>query len=71
MRVCVEGGVVKKGCKSLTAFSTLTVTFFLSVSRSPAVVEVKSSLPSGMQSPVGAAGEQRGGGGEGGEWGSP
>ncbi|XP_075938921.1 histone deacetylase 5 isoform X4 [Anarhichas minor] len=31
-----------------------------------AVVEVKSSLPSGMQSPVGTAGEQRGGGGEGG-----
>uniref|UniRef100_UPI0037E8CC0A histone deacetylase 5 n=1 Tax=Semicossyphus pulcher TaxID=241346 RepID=UPI0037E8CC0A len=30
------------------------------------VVEVKSSLPSGMQSPVGAANEQRGGGGEGG-----
>lgn len=26
--VCVEGGVVKKGCKSLTTFSTLTVTFF-------------------------------------------
>nr|XP_040046219.1 histone deacetylase 5 isoform X1 [Gasterosteus aculeatus aculeatus] len=31
-----------------------------------AVVEVKSSLPSGMQSPVGTASEQRGGGGEGG-----
>ncbi|CAJ1075646.1 histone deacetylase 5 isoform X2 [Xyrichtys novacula] len=31
-----------------------------------AVVEVKSSLPSGMQSPVGTANEQRGGGGEGG-----
>ncbi|XP_077590197.1 histone deacetylase 5 isoform X2 [Stigmatopora nigra] len=30
-----------------------------------AVVEVKSSLPSGMQSPVGKASEQRGGGGEG------
>nr|XP_046270166.1 histone deacetylase 5 isoform X2 [Scatophagus argus]XP_046270167.1 histone deacetylase 5 isoform X2 [Scatophagus argus]XP_046270168.1 histone deacetylase 5 isoform X2 [Scatophagus argus] len=30
------------------------------------VVEVKSSLPSGMQSPVGTASEQRGGGGEGG-----
>ncbi|KAM7372666.1 hypothetical protein PAMP_009818 [Pampus punctatissimus] len=34
-----------------------------------AVVEVKSSLPSGMQSPVGTSSEQRGGGGEGG--GSP
>uniref|UniRef100_A0AAQ6AD85 Histone deacetylase n=1 Tax=Amphiprion ocellaris TaxID=80972 RepID=A0AAQ6AD85_AMPOC len=32
----------------------------------PSVVEVKSSLPSGMQSPVGTASEQRGGGGEGG-----
>ncbi|XP_062295070.1 histone deacetylase 5 isoform X1 [Scomber scombrus] len=31
-----------------------------------AVVEVKSSLPSGMQSPVGTASEQRGGVGEGG-----
>ncbi|XP_061555911.1 histone deacetylase 5 isoform X2 [Phycodurus eques] len=31
-----------------------------------AVVEVKSSLPSGMQSPVGTASEQRVGGGEGG-----
>ncbi|XP_069381154.1 histone deacetylase 5 isoform X2 [Paralichthys olivaceus] len=31
------------------------------------VVEVKSSLPSGMQSPVGTANELRGGGGEGGE----
>ncbi|XP_041633678.1 histone deacetylase 5 isoform X2 [Cheilinus undulatus] len=31
-----------------------------------AVVEVKSSLPSGMQSPVGTASEQRGGGSEGG-----
>uniref|UniRef100_A0A3B5AI67 histone deacetylase n=1 Tax=Stegastes partitus TaxID=144197 RepID=A0A3B5AI67_9TELE len=31
-----------------------------------ALVEVKSSLPSGMQSPVGTASEQRGGGGEGG-----
>ncbi|XP_051245047.1 histone deacetylase 5 isoform X1 [Dicentrarchus labrax] len=31
-----------------------------------AVVEVKSSLPSGMQSPGGTASEQRGGGGEGG-----
>ncbi|KAM6966580.1 histone deacetylase 5 isoform 3-T3 [Tautogolabrus adspersus] len=31
-----------------------------------AVVEVKSSLPSGMQSPVGTASEQRGGGGGGG-----
>ncbi|XP_040918008.1 histone deacetylase 5 isoform X1 [Toxotes jaculatrix] len=30
------------------------------------VVEVKSSLPSGMQSPVGTASEHRGGGGEGG-----
>ncbi|KAM9843020.1 histone deacetylase 5 [Aulostomus maculatus] len=35
-----------------------------------AVVEVKSSLPSGMQSPVGTASEQRGGGG-GGEGGGP
>ncbi|XP_035771789.1 histone deacetylase 5 [Neolamprologus brichardi] len=34
-----------------------------------AVVEVKSSLPSGMQSPVGTASEQRGGGGSGGEGG--
>lgn len=33
----------------------------------PAVVEVKSSLPSGMQSPLGTASEQRTGGGEGGE----
>ncbi|XP_074551893.1 histone deacetylase 5 isoform X2 [Halichoeres trimaculatus] len=32
----------------------------------PTAVEVKSSLPSGMQSPVGTASEQRGGGGEGG-----
>ncbi|KAM8825285.1 histone deacetylase 5 [Synchiropus picturatus] len=31
-----------------------------------AVVEVKSSLPSGMQSPVGTSSEQRGGAGEGG-----
>ncbi|KAM4530339.1 histone deacetylase 5 isoform 2-T2 [Odontesthes bonariensis] len=31
-----------------------------------AVVEVKSSLPSGMQSPVGTTSDQRGGGGEGG-----
>ncbi|XP_041855008.1 histone deacetylase 5 isoform X2 [Melanotaenia boesemani] len=32
----------------------------------PTAVEVKSSLPSGMQSPVGTTSEQRGGGGEGG-----
>ncbi|XP_047428290.1 histone deacetylase 5 isoform X2 [Mugil cephalus] len=32
----------------------------------PSIVEVKSSLPSGMQSPVATASEQRGGGGEGG-----
>lgn len=43
------------------------VLFFFSSSSRPTVVEVKSSLPSGMQSPVGAASEQRGGGVEGGE----
>ncbi|XP_022603700.1 histone deacetylase 5 [Seriola dumerili] len=38
----------------------------------PTTVEVKSSFPSGMQSPVGAASEHRGGGGgEGGGGGSP
>lgn len=36
-------------------------------SHCPAVLEVQSSLSSGMQSPVGSAGDQRGGGGEGGE----
>lgn len=41
----------------------------VSLSLSFAIVEVKSSLPSGMQSLVGPAGEQRGGGGgEGGEY---
>lgn len=34
-------------------------------------MEVKSSLPSGMQSPVGAASEQRAGGGDPGECGVP
>lgn len=33
----------------------------------PAVLEVKSSLPPGMQNPAGSAGDHRGGGGEGGK----
>lgn len=44
------------------------LSLYFSVSPLPAVVEVKSSLPSGMQGPLGTASEQqRGGGGEGGE----